>query len=372
MGAVMATEGFAQIRNGLKEHIEAGKLCPTDLGVYTFLHLYCDYATGIYKGTALGIAFRMGDASYKGMVNKSLARLKKIRFINYREGKGKRGGYQILIDKFEPTFGELRGRRLNAWKSDSNGIPTYDAGTVEERSRNGEETVEERLRKSQGRVRERIPYIQTKQTGIPTDFHTSSDVPGDDDAATLPSVPTEGGTGKTEAAEPVTLAPLVPLPSQDESVPVTPTPHAATLQTSVAPTEGLTDIRLWNTPAFGVSAERLRNCLIYVLDFYENDYYCKNPPTVASMGREKFITMLNENTPVGWTPETHGVRKSKPKPAGKPETDAEKSLREYDERIKRIKTFRCTHCGENGVKCKCSTNAVEVAAYLREGTTNGN
>ena len=48
------------------------------------------------------------------------------------------------------------------------------------------------------------------------------------------------------------------------------------------------------------------------------------------------------------------------------------SLREYDERIKRIKTFRCTHCGENGVKCKCSTNAVEVAAYLREGTTNGN
>ena len=305
----MATEGFAQIRNGLKEHIEAGKLCPADLGLYTFLHLYCDYSTGIYKGTALGIAFRMGDASYKGTVSKSLARLKKIKFINYRKGNGKRGGYRILLDKFEPTFGELRGRRLNAWKADANGNPIYDAGTVEEQSRYGEGTVEERSRKSQGRVEERIPDLQTIQTGKQEYVHTSSDGPGDDDAATLPSVPTEGGTGKTEPGEPVTLAPLVSLPAQDESLPVTPTPHAATPQTSVAPTEGLTDIGQWNTQAFGVSAERLRNCLIYVLDtdenghhYYNNDYYRRNPPTVASMGREKFVCLLDKNTPQGWTP----------------------------------------------------------------------
>jgi hypothetical protein len=282
----MATEGFAQIRNGLKEHIEAGKLCPTDLGVYTFLHLYCDYSTGIYKGTALGIAYRMGDATHKSTINKSLARLKKIRFINFRAGNGKRGGYEILIDKFEPTFGELRGCRLNAWKVCSNGRPLYEAGTVVEGSRHGEGTAEARSGHGQGTVVERIPYIQTIQTEIPTDLHTSSDGSGDDDAATLPSVPMEGGTGKTE---PVTLAPLVSLPSQDESVPVT--------------SEGLTDIRQWNTQAFGVSAERLRNCLTFVLDFYENDYYRRNPPTVASMGREKFIRLLDQNTPVGWTPE---------------------------------------------------------------------
>ena len=112
MGALMGNEGFSKIRNGLKEHIEAGKLCPTDLGVYLFLHLYCDYSTGIYKGTALGIAYRMGDAAHKSTINKSLARLKKIKFINYREGNGKRGGYRILLDKFEPTFGELRGLTL--------------------------------------------------------------------------------------------------------------------------------------------------------------------------------------------------------------------------------------------------------------------
>jgi hypothetical protein len=332
----MANEGFAQIRNGLKEHIEAGKLCPTDLGVYTFLHMYCDYATGIYTGTALGIAFRFGDASFKGMVNKSLARLKKIKFINFRAGNGKRGGYRILLDKFEPTFGELRGSRLNAWKTDVNGNPIYDAGTVEERSRDGEGTVEGRLRKSQGRVRERVPYIQTIQTGKPTDLHTSSDIPGDDDdAATLPSVPTEGGTGKTNLVEPVTLAPLVPLSFQDESAPVTPTPYAAIPPMSVAHTEELADIRLWNTPAFGVSAERLRNCLNYVLDYYENNYYRKNPPTVASMGRERFVVGLNEHTPIGWTLETHG--KSKLVKTNKVETDDERETREYRERIKQLK-----------------------------------
>jgi len=303
-GVVMATEGFAQIRNGLKEHIEAGKLCPTDLGVYLFLHLYCDYSTGIYKGTALGIAYRMGDATHKCTINKSLARLKKIKFINFRAGNGKRGGYEILIDKFEPTFGELRGRRLNAWKSGANGRPIYEAGTVEERSRNSEGTVEARSGHGQGTVEERIPYIQTIQTGKQEYVHTSSDGPGDDDAATLPSLPPESETGKSNPAEPVPLAPLVSL---DDNPPVAPAQRAATPQTSIAPTEGPTDIHRWNTPAFGVPAERLRNCLIYVLDtdenghhYYNNDYYRRNPPTVASMDREKFVRLLDRNTPQGW------------------------------------------------------------------------
>jgi hypothetical protein len=369
----MATEGFSKIRNGLRDHIKDGKMCPTDLGVYLYLHMSCDYATGIYTGTALGIAYGFGDVTLKDKIKHTLNRLRKSRFINYRNGNGKRKGYAILIDKYEPTYGARSGQRLNAWKHADSVIPEYEPVPGDSPGQTpGWLPVASQSRAGRVPVGSPIPDIQTIQTEKREYVHTSSDRPGDDDAATLPSVPAESGTGKSNSVEPVTLATLVPLPSQDESVPVTPTPHADTHQTSVAPTDGLTDIRQWNTQAFGVPAERLRNCLIYVLDFYENDYYCKNPPTVASMGREKFITMLNENTPVGWTPETHGVRKSKPKPAGKPETDAEKSLREYDERIKRIKTFRCTHCGENGVKCKCSTNAVEVAAYLREGTTNGN
>lgn len=316
----MATEGFSKIRNGLKEHIEAGELCPTDLGVYLFLHLYCDYSTGIYKGTALGIAYRMGDAALKDLIKHSLSRLRNLKFINYRFGNGQRGGYSILINKFEPTFGALSGMRLNAWKHEDKVVPEYEPlpGQTPGRTPSGI-PVASQSRPGGVPVASPTPDLQTVKTERPEGVHTSSDETGDDDAAMLPSVPTEGGTGKTEPVEPVTLAPLVSLPSQDESAPVTPTTYAANPQSSVAPTEGLIDIRQWNTQAFEVPAERLRNCLIYVLDtdenghpYYNNDYYRKNPPTVASMGREKFIRLLDQNTPVGWTPD-RAEKKPEPK-----------------------------------------------------------
>jgi CxxC-x17-CxxC domain-containing protein len=41
-------------------------------------------------------------------------------------GTGSKGYYSILIDKFEPTFGPLKGQRLNAWKHGSKVIAAYD------------------------------------------------------------------------------------------------------------------------------------------------------------------------------------------------------------------------------------------------------
>src|ERR1035441_2955067 len=227
MGAVMATEGFSKIRNGLRDHIKAGELCPTDLGVYLYLHMSCDYATGIYTGTALGIAYGFGDVSLKDKVKHTLNRLRKSRFINYRSGNGKRKGYAILIDKYEPTYGARSGQRLNAWKHVDSVIPEYEPMPGDSPGQTpGGLPVASQSRPGRVPVGSPIPDLQTSQTGKQEYVHTSSDGPGDDDAATLPSVPTEGGTGKTEPGEPaesVTLAPLVPLPSQGESVPVTPT-----------------------------------------------------------------------------------------------------------------------------------------------------
>lgn len=272
----MANEGFAQIRNGLKEHIEAGKLCPTDLGVYTFLHLYCDYATGIYTGTALGIAYRFGDATQKNLIQHSLNRLRKSRFINYRIGNGKRGGYAILIDKYEPTFGALRGRRLNAWKYEDKVQPAYGPlrGQSDGQSDSGV-TVESQSSDSGVTVEPPYPYLQT---GKQEDFTYEQ-------TTTEPSLlsktsPTDS-TGEKEPEEPARLVPV--------------------------------NIRDWPTTAFGVSAERLRNCLTFVLDFREDDYYRRNPPTVASMSREAFVRKLVQDTPPNWTPELAKEAESAPK-----------------------------------------------------------
>jgi hypothetical protein len=273
--ALVANEGFAQIRNGLKEHIEAGKLCPTDLGVYTFLHLYCDYSTGVYKGTALGIAYRMGDATHKSTINKSLARLKKIKFINFRAGNGKRGGYEILIDKFEPTFGELRGCRLNAWKSASNGRPLYEAGTVGARSRHGEGTVEARSGHGQGTVEERIPYIQTIQTVKREDEKTGREGP-------VPALP--------------------PVPVQHEQLKPTTTPSESLSQSSFNPLTFAGEISSSKSGDVYDSA-LVKKILLYHFKMKSDDFWTSRIISVVALARhiDTMHKQMNDDVGENWT-----------------------------------------------------------------------
>jgi hypothetical protein len=119
-------DNFTSIRNGIREHIKAGKLNPFDLGVYVCLHLSVDWATGIYHGCALSIAFMFADPRLKGHIQQSLRRLRDRGYINYRKGKGARGGYPMLIHKYEPTAGKLCGTRLNAWKWGDLVQPEYE------------------------------------------------------------------------------------------------------------------------------------------------------------------------------------------------------------------------------------------------------
>jgi hypothetical protein len=109
--------------------------------------------------------------------------------------------------------------------------------------------------------------------------------------------------------------------------------------TSVAAVPEMEDIRDWNEDRFGVNGERLRRCIVYQLDFAKNDWYRKDGINLASMNREKFIAKLNGDTPVGWSPESHGKR-VKPVAANHVETEDEKEEREYYERLERIKKER--------------------------------
>lgn len=138
-------DNFTPLRNGLSEHIKDGRLGPYDLGIYSFLHMHADWATGVYRGCALTIAFGFGDPSIKEHVQKSLRRLRDRSYINYRKGDGARGAYSILINKYDPRIGELCGTRLNAWKHGELAKPEYEPKnghrTVMALSRNGDGTV---------------------------------------------------------------------------------------------------------------------------------------------------------------------------------------------------------------------------------------
>jgi len=140
-------DGFVQLRRGLLDHALEGKLSPFDFGLYVWLIMRANFATGIYDGCALTIACQFGDPSLKTHLQKALRRLRDKKYVNYRNGDGSRGAYKILINKFEVTVGELCGSRLDAWKHGDLVKPDYERrnghGTVETLSRNGRGTVEE-------------------------------------------------------------------------------------------------------------------------------------------------------------------------------------------------------------------------------------
>ena len=123
-------QGFAKIRNGIKRHIEGKDGCKrrmglAERGVYLFLHLYCDYDTGVYRGNVASIANTGGDPI--PTVRDALYRLRDDRkFINFKAEEGKGAIYDILIDKYEPTFGVYKGHRLNAWKHGDECKPEYE------------------------------------------------------------------------------------------------------------------------------------------------------------------------------------------------------------------------------------------------------
>jgi uncharacterized protein YdaU (DUF1376 family) len=138
-------ENFTAIRNGLLEHLQSAHMGPFDLGVYTLLHLRADWETGVTTTCALTLAYHFGNPSLKPHIQKALRRLRDRKYINYRNGDGKRNAYPILINKYFVTVGEQSGCRLNAWKHGELCLPEYEPqngdGTVVALSRNSGGTV---------------------------------------------------------------------------------------------------------------------------------------------------------------------------------------------------------------------------------------
>lgn len=104
---------FVKIRTGLRDHYRLGKMTPGDLGIYTFLHLECDWETGVYRGTAATIAHKFNDVTLTRSIQESLRRLRDRGYIHYRKGVGQRGQYPMTLLKYIPAFGERSGSRLN-------------------------------------------------------------------------------------------------------------------------------------------------------------------------------------------------------------------------------------------------------------------
>lgn len=194
--------GFSKIRNGINKHIKEGKFQPSDLGVYLWLHLNCNWKTGVCETTAQGIAYGFNDAKLTESIQKSLRRLRTYEYINYRKGTGQRGKYKIIIHKFEPSGTE--GVRVNAFYFNDKIEPFLERWNSSDTE---EEPVEEQLScgSDTGRDMEEAPV----ETPIP-DITDIPDVPDTPNVPDFPDIPSEEKEEESDGGDTATVALPVP------------------------------------------------------------------------------------------------------------------------------------------------------------------
>jgi hypothetical protein len=121
------TKGFIQIRRGLEEHLLAGRIGFSEAGAYLVIHLQADFKTGIWTGSAPRLLATAPRGASLRDVQRAIARLETIGFIRVFHQQGKRGNYRVMIHKYEPQSGALKGFRLNALASTSWERPSYES-----------------------------------------------------------------------------------------------------------------------------------------------------------------------------------------------------------------------------------------------------
>lgn len=126
MDEVDILEGFTKLTETVRRSVGKSIKDPFVLGVYAHIKMEANWSTGIYHGTALGIAYKFGDTSLERKVQRSMFKLRAAKLINYFCGSGRRGGYDVLVDSFEITLGGWKGQFLDAWKHGRKAQPEYE------------------------------------------------------------------------------------------------------------------------------------------------------------------------------------------------------------------------------------------------------
>jgi hypothetical protein len=123
-------EGSIQIRRGLIEHIEKGKLPPSALGVYVMLHLIADCTSGVWIGSAVKLRLLYFSTTDLRTIQRIVKHLENIRFIRCFRIQGRKGNYAFLVNNYPVSKGTFLGKRLNAWESPDAESLVYKDGTT--------------------------------------------------------------------------------------------------------------------------------------------------------------------------------------------------------------------------------------------------
>jgi len=121
----------------------AGELGFVALGIYTTIHLHADFRTGICRTSAPRLQATAPRGASLRDIQREIENLARIRFLRPFHVQGARGNYPVLIHKYEVKLGALRGKRLNAWKSESWSNPVYESCAEDDSEIDAESVAED-------------------------------------------------------------------------------------------------------------------------------------------------------------------------------------------------------------------------------------
>jgi len=118
--------GHIQLRRGLQTHLKSGAMTLEELSIYTYLQFVANFKTGVCYTSAPHIHYDTNQTLPIRKIQRLLESLEKKRYIHRFIVDGRKGDYNILIHKYQPTDGAWTGQFLKAWKSESSAALVFE------------------------------------------------------------------------------------------------------------------------------------------------------------------------------------------------------------------------------------------------------
>jgi hypothetical protein len=111
--------------------LETGRMDPPMFDVYGVLLRQVDFETGVWRGTAYKVSAGWNEQLELRTVQRAINRLEDQGFVRaFRNPKGQRGGYFILLHNYRVRFGPLVGHYLDALATSDPKHPVYRRGST--------------------------------------------------------------------------------------------------------------------------------------------------------------------------------------------------------------------------------------------------
>lgn len=137
--------GYVQLRRGLSQHVRDGRLTFFEASLYAFILMDADPSSGLCHGSAGLYAAIYGLSSRT--CRDALEKLESKGYLRRFSRQGRHGSYPILINKFKCSDGAMKGRYVNALKTEDYRNILYESRD-ESVNGDGDESVNEDVNES--------------------------------------------------------------------------------------------------------------------------------------------------------------------------------------------------------------------------------